>query len=153
MSSRLFQKIRDQRGLAYSVYSGVNSFADAGFLMVYAGTSPGSAAETVRLVLHELADLRDRGPTAEEVANAREHLKGSLMLSLESTSSRMSNLAQQEIYYGKQFRLEAMLRGIDRVGPDDVLETCRELFTRPELGLAVVGRTARFRLGERELAL
>ena len=65
----------------------------------------------------------------------------------------MSNLAQQEIYYGRQYRLEAILRGIDRVGPDDVRETCRELFTGPELGLAVVGRTGRFRLRDQELAL
>jgi len=153
MSSRLFQKIREERGLAYSVYSGVNSFVDTGFLMVYAGTGPGSADEVVRLVLAELADLRDRGPSEAEVATAREHLKGSLMLSLESTSSRMSNLAQQEIYYGRQFRLEEMLRGIDRVTVAAVHRACRDLFTDPAVGLAVVGRTDRFRLSERDLAL
>jgi predicted Zn-dependent peptidase len=153
MSSRLFQKIREERGLAYSVYSGINSFVDAGFLMVYAATAPSQAAETVRLVLAELDALARHGPTADEVAIAREHLKGSLMLSLESTSSRMSNLAQQEIYYGRQFRLEEILKGIDRVTPGRVHAICREIFSGTRASLAVVGRTARFRMREEELQL
>lgn len=153
MSSRLFQKVREERGLAYTVYSGINSFQDAGFLMVYAATAPGQAAETVRIVMAELADLAERGPNPDEVAIAREHLKGSLMLSLESTSSRMSNLAQQEIYYGRQFRLEEILRGIDRVSPERVHGICREMFRDTRAGLAVVGRTGRFRLREEALDL
>lgn len=153
MSSRLFQKIREERGLAYNVYSGVSSFKDTGFLMVYAATSPKNATEVVRLVLDELRGLRDAGPTVEEVSNAKEHLKGSLMLSLESTSSRMSNLAQQEIFHGRQFELSEILDGIDRVTPETIHELAKELFLGANAGLAVVGRLRPFRVKESELAL
>ena len=101
MSSRLFQKIREERGLAYSVYSAVNAFADTGLLMVYAATSPAKGREVLRLILGEVADLGERRPDASETSVAKEHLKGSLMLSLESTVSRMSNLARQEMNWRK----------------------------------------------------
>ncbi|HKB08287.1 MAG TPA: pitrilysin family protein, partial [Candidatus Polarisedimenticolia bacterium] len=95
MSSRLFQHIREERGLAYSVFSSVNSFLDTGNLMVYAATSPESGREVVGLILEEFRKLKE-GPVGErELKMARDHLKGSLMLSLESSSSRMSNLARQ----------------------------------------------------------
>jgi predicted Zn-dependent peptidase len=153
MSSRLFQKVREERGLAYTVYSGLNAFVDAGFLAIYAATSPRTAHELVRLVLEELRALRDRGATAEELSMAKEHLKGSLMLALESTSSRMSNLARQEIYLGRQLGLEATLRRIDAVRRREVHELARELFGRRRTSFAAVGRVDRLRLSAGALVL
>jgi len=153
MSSRLFQKIREERGLAYTVYSGVNAFMDSGFMMVYAATSPDKGREVVRLIMDELAKLRDAGPDPDEVEASREHMKGSLMLSLESTSSRMSNLARQEIYFGRQFTLAEILRGIDRVTPEAVHEVAARMFDSPRVGLAAVGRLNRFRIRPEEVTL
>jgi predicted Zn-dependent peptidase len=153
MSSRLFQKIREERGLAYSVYSAVNTFSDDGFMAIYAATNPASGDQVVRLILEELRDLRDRGPTEEELRVAKEHLKGSLMLALESTTSRMSNLARQEIYYGRQVTLAETLRGVDKVGVRQVHQLARDLFSNRGLSLALVGKLGCMNLDERELQL
>ena len=136
MSSRLFQKVREERGLAYSVYSAVNAFADSGVLMVYAGTSPEKGDEVLSVIREELRQLRDKGPGAGEVEVAKEHLKGSLMLSLESTSSRMSNLARQEMYHGRTFSMEEILARLDRVTRADVHRMARRVFRAgtPALG-------------------
>jgi len=147
MSSRLFQKIREERGLAYTVYSAVNAFADAGLLMVYAATSPARGKEVLRLILDEIADLTERKPDDSEAQVAKEHLKGSLMLSLESTVSRMSNLARQEIYFGRQFSLAEMIRGVEAVSPASIHRVARKLFAGRRLALAAVGRTSGLRLG------
>ncbi len=141
MSSRLFQKIREERGLAYSVYSAVNAFRDAGVMMVYAGTSPEKGDELLAVVRDELRDLREKGPAAREVEVAKEHLKGSLMLSLESTSSRMSNLARQEMYHGRTFSMEEILKRLDRVRTADVHRMARRVFRPGIPALAAVGRT------------
>jgi predicted Zn-dependent peptidase len=153
MSSRLFQRIREERGLAYNVYSALNSFHDSGFMGIYAATGPDNGREVVRLVREELCDLRDRGPGEAELAVAKEHLKGSLMLSLESTSSRMSGLARQEIYFGRQRSLAETLQAIERVGVGEVHRIARRLAERATLSLVGVGRTDRLRLRDAELAL
>jgi predicted Zn-dependent peptidase len=153
MSSRLFQRIREERGLAYSVYSALNTFLDTGALVVYAATSPDSGDEVVRLVLEELRGLRDHGPSRAELAVAREHLKGSLMLSLESTSSRMSNLARQEIYLGRQLGLEETLRRVDAVTPAKVHRTWRRLARHGRIALAAVGRVERLKVRPEQLWL
>jgi predicted Zn-dependent peptidase len=153
MSSRLFQKIREERGLVYSVYSAVNGFLDTGFLAVYAGTSPSKGKEVVRLIMQELADLRDNGPTAQELDVAKEHLKGSLMLALESTSSRMSNLARQEIYQKRQRSLAATLAGVDAVTAERVHGMARELTDSADVALAAVGRVSQLKLPEGALRL
>ena len=153
MSSRLFQKIREERGLAYSVYSGVNGFQDCGFLMVYVATRAAKGKDVVQLILDQFQDLREKGPTPEEMKVAKENLKGSLMLSLESTSSRMSSLARQEMYFGRQFTLKEMLQGIDSVTPDGVHDLSATLFQNGPVGLAAVGRLGRFRLKEEGLHL
>jgi predicted Zn-dependent peptidase len=153
LSSRLFQRIREERGLAYTVYSAVNAFADTGMLSIYAATGADTADEVLRLVRAELRDLRDRGPDDDELRVAKEHLKGSLMLSLESTSSRMTNLARQEIYFGRQRTLAATLAGVDRVTRTEVHAVASELVDGRRLGLAAVGRVDRLKVRERELAL
>src|SRR5438093_2345373 len=141
MSSRLFQHIREERGLAYSVFSSVNSFLDSGNLMVYAATSPESGKEVVELILQEFRRLKE-GPVGQsELQMARDHLKGSLMLSLESSSSRMSNLARQEFYYGRQFTVNEILAGIDAVSGEHLLRLSREIFDPSSCTLAVLGQT------------
>jgi predicted Zn-dependent peptidase len=152
MSSRLFQKIREERGLAYSVYSAVNAFADSGLLMVYAATSPSKGREVLRLILEEVSDLTERKPDPAETSVAKEHLKGSLMLSLESTVSRMSNLARQEIYFRRQFSLAEMIRGVEAVSPASIHRITRRLFQKRRLAVAAVGRTSGLRLGRGLLA-
>ncbi len=153
MSSRLFQKVREERGLAYTVYSAVNSFLDSGQLVIYAATSPRRGREALQVILRELRDLRDHGPTAAELRVAKEHIKGSLMLSLESTVSRMSNLARQEIYFRRQIDLSEMLQGIDAVSRRGVEALGRELFHNGRIGLAVVGRVHDFRFRSEGLRL
>ncbi len=153
MSSRLFQKIREERGLAYSVYSAVNAFRDTGLMMVYAATSPSRGNEVVRLILDEIRSLRDKGPDPRETEVAKEHLKGSLMLSLESTVSRMSNLARQEIYFGRQFNLGEMIRRIEEVTPESIHRVAWRLFRDGQIAAAAVGRLGRLRLSRERLRL
>ena len=109
MSSRLFQNVREKRGLVYSISSGVAAYSDAGSLTIYAGTSLDSVDEVVRLTLEELRRMKGEPLPEAELRRAKDHLKGSLMLSLESTGSRMNHLARQEIYFGRQFGLDEIL--------------------------------------------
>lgn len=145
MSSRLFQKVREERGLAYSVYSAVNAFKDTGVMMVYAGTSPKQGDELLEVILEEARALRSAGPTQAEVEVAREHLKGSIMLAQESTSSRMSNLARQEIYHGRHHTPSQVLERLDRVTREDVHRVARLVFAPGPIALAAVGRTKELR--------
>ena len=151
MSSRLFQNIREERGLAYSVYSTVNSYIDAGNLMICAATAPSSGREVIDLVLKELRRLKDEVVVEKELQLAKDHLKGSLMLSLESSSSRMSNLARQEVYFGRQFNLTEILEGIDAVSTKSVQELARELLDPGGCTLAILGKTAGLRIDSKEL--
>jgi predicted Zn-dependent peptidase len=152
MSSRLFQDIREERGLAYNVFSSVNSFMDTGYLMVYAATSPESAEQVVRLIQEEFKVLKEKAPSEREMKMARDHLKGSLMLSLESSSSRMSNLARQEVYFHRPFTLNEILEGIDRVRAEEVRALAEMMFDRSACAMAVLGNTSRFRLTEDDLS-
>jgi predicted Zn-dependent peptidase len=153
MSSRLFQRIREERGLAYSVYSALNGFRDTGHLVIYAATHPSSAGDVIRLAIDELRNLRDHGPTDAELEVAREHLKGSLMLALEQTSSRMSNLARQEIYLDRPQSLTETLRRVSRVTAEQVHRIGRELMLDQRLALAAIGRVRRLRLSPEALRL
>ncbi len=114
MSSRLFQTIREQRGLAYAVFSGMSSYRDTGMLSVYAGCAAESVPEVVELVGQELRAMRTEAVGDEELRRAKDHLKGSLMLSLESTSSRMTHLARQEMYFGRHVTLDEIIAGIEQ---------------------------------------
>ncbi len=148
MSSRLFQNIREERGLAYSVFSSVNSFLDTGHLMVYAATSPESGREVIGLIFDEFRRLKNDLVKPGELQLAKDHLKGNLMLSLESSSSRMSNLARQELYFGGQFSLNEILSGIDRVTREDLQQLSGEMFDPQRCTLAVLGNTPGTRLDE-----
>jgi len=139
MSSRLFQHIREDRGLAYSVFSNLTSYRDAGAITVYAGCAAQKVGEVVDLTLAELRRLRQELVPLEELQRAKDHLKGSLMLSLENTSSRMSQLARQEMYFGRQFSLDELLGAIDDVSRDDVRRVAVDLFRDGGVTATVVG--------------
>jgi len=150
MSSRLFQNVREKRGLVYSISSGVAAYSDAGILSVYAGTNRESAGEVVRLTLEEVRRLRGEPLPTSELRRAKDHLKGSLMLSLENTGARMSNLARQEIYFSRQFELDELLAGIEAVGVDDVQRLAADLFNG-RLAASVLGDLRGWRPRDRDL--
>ncbi len=152
MSSRLFQHIREERGLAYSVFSSVNSFLDAGNFIIYAATSPETGREVIDLIVEELRKLKEEPVGESELQMAKDHLKGSLMLSLESSSSRMSNLARQEVYFGRQFTLNEILSGIDRVTRQDLLHLAIDFFDPAGCTLAILGKTAGMRVDAIDLS-
>ncbi len=128
MSSRLFQEIREKRGLTYSVYSFMNSYRDSGVLGVYAGTTKEELDEVIDLILRELRRMKAGEIEEREVKVAKEYLKGNMVLALESSDGRMSRLAKNEIYFGRYIPLEEALRELDRVDVARVLEATREFF-------------------------
>ncbi len=138
MSSRLFQNIREKRGLVYAIDSLLNLYRDAGTLVVSAATAHQSAGTVARLILKEFRKLKDELVTEEELARAKECLKGSLMLSLESSSSRMTYLAQQLIDFGRFYTMGQMLGRIDRVRRPDIRRLARQVFDST-LTLAALG--------------
>jgi predicted Zn-dependent peptidase len=139
MSSRLFQHIREDRGLAYAVFSNLTTYSDAGVLSVYAGCAPEKVGDVIDLTLVELRALRDTPVADDELRRAKDHLKGSLMLSLESTSSRMSQLARQEMYFGRHFSMDEILAAIEGVTADDVQRIARDLFRDGATAATIVG--------------
>lgn len=139
MSSRLFQNVRERRGLAYSVSSGLSAYQDTGALSIYAGCANEAVAELIDVVVSELRQLRDEPVGETELRRAKDHLKGSLMLNLESTSSRMSHLARQEIYRDRTDTLDQMLAAIERVTIDDIQRLAHLFFANGALGATVLG--------------
>src|SRR5208282_147328 len=131
MSSRLFQNIREKQGLAYAVFSELTPYSDAGMLTVYAGTAKETVGQVIDLTIKEFRSMKESLVTEEELLRSKNHLKGSLMLSLESTSSRMSNLARQELYFGRFYSLDEILVSIEAVTHDEVQSLARDFF-RPE---------------------
>ncbi|WBB51794.1 pitrilysin family protein [Verrucosispora sp. WMMA2044] len=138
MSSRLFQEIRERRGLAYSVYSYASQYADSGLFGVYAGCAPGRVDEVLELTRAELARTAAHGVTEAELARGKGMSKGSFVLGLEDTGSRMSRLAKGELLYGDLVPVNELLDRVDAVTLDDVNALAAELLDRP-MSLAVVG--------------
>jgi len=138
MSSHLFQNIREQRGLAYAVFSGLSSFRDAGCLNVYAGTAKENIRQVVQLIIEEFHRMKTQPLAEEELQRAKDYLKGSMMLGLESTSSRMSNLARQEMYFGRHITLDEIVKRVDAVTAEDVLGVANELLNHDRIGLTVL---------------
>jgi predicted Zn-dependent peptidase len=139
MSSRLFQNVREKRGLAYAVFSGLSAYRDAGSFTIYAGCSNQAVGEVIDLVVEELRGVKQSPVPQAELQRAKDHLKGSLMLSLENTASRMSHLARQEIYFDRQFGLDETLQGVERVTADDVQRVAADLFKNDALAATVLG--------------
>ncbi|MEW5974536.1 MAG: pitrilysin family protein [Acidobacteriota bacterium] len=151
MSSRLFQNIREKQGLVYAIFSGLNSYRDTGCLSVYAGTSLENAGRVVDLIVQEFRSLNRHPVDEEELRRAKDHLKGSLMLSLESTSSRMSNLARQELYFGKYVSLDEMIGSIEKVTADQVQKLANTFFSSRHIALTVLGNLDGFKISRERL--
>jgi predicted Zn-dependent peptidase len=141
MSSRLFQEIRENRGLAYSVYSYLPSYIDTGLVVVYAGTNESSFQEVIELVQKEFNRLKEDPFKNGELETAKEQLKGNLLLSLESSDNLMTRLAKNEIYFGTYLPVERTLKGIDEVKEEVVRDLARELFDEHFFCLTVLGPT------------
>jgi len=152
MSSRLFQNIRERQGLAYAVFSELNPYRDTGCLSIYAGTSIESAPKVVQSILKEFRQLKEQAVNDEELRRAKDHLKGSLMLSLESTGSRMSNLARQEMYFSRFFTLDELVESIELVTAADVQRIAQTFFDPKQIALTVLGNLENFKIGREDLA-
>ncbi len=138
VSSRLFQEIREKRGLAYSIYSFIASYFDTGVWGVYAGVSRKKVREVLELILEEMNNLRDTLNEAE-LQRAKNQLKGNIILGLESTSSRMNNIARQEIYYGRYYSPKEMMNKVDSVTLSQIKDLVSKLVKKEYLSLTVYG--------------
>ncbi len=139
MSSRLFQEVREKRGWAYSVYSFVSSFVDSGLLGIYAGTGVPTLKRVLQVILREMARLADHSIRPKELRSAKDQLKGNLLLSLESTDSRMSRLAKNEIFFHRFIPTEEIIEGIEEVSAEEVCSLAQEIFRQDSLSLTVLG--------------
>lgn len=139
MSSRLFQRIREQEGLVYSIASYHNGYLHGGYEAVYAACMPRNLKRVLDLTLAEMKKIKLEGATAEELAGAKLHLKGSILLSLESTTSRMSGIARQEYYFGRQYTADEIIEHIDAVTLDDIQNVARAIVDPESLSLTLLG--------------
>jgi predicted Zn-dependent peptidase len=152
MSSRLFQNIRERQGLAYAIYSDLNPYRDTGCLSVYAGTSRESAGKVVQSVVSEFRKLKTETVPAEELRRAKDQLKGSLMLSLESSTARMSNLARQEMYFDRFFTLDELIEKIEGVTAEELKELAEQFFHTDSIAVTVLGNLNGLKLTREQLA-
>ena len=140
MSSRLFQTIREERGMTYSIYSDLSPYRDTGTLLVYAGTSAGKALEVVDLILLEFRKLKEKALTHEELTRAKDQLKGNILMGLESSNSRMANLARQEMYFHNFFSVDEVIACIDAVDAAQVQSMAQRLFDPDRIAVTLLGR-------------
>jgi predicted Zn-dependent peptidase len=152
MSSRLFQNIRERQGLAYSIYSDLNPYRDTGSLTVYAGTSRESALKVVHSVVGEFRKLKKEPVPAEELRRSKDQLKGSLMLSLESSTARMSNLARQEMYFDHFYDLDELIEKIEAVTVEDLQSLAQEFFKTESVAVTALGNLNGLKLSRDQLA-
>jgi predicted Zn-dependent peptidase len=153
MSSRLFQNIRERQGLAYAIFSELNSYRDAGALSVYAGTSLDTASQLVRSVLDEFRRLRDEPLSTEELRRAKDHLKGATLLALEGSGQRMNSLARYHMYFKRHFTAQDLIALLESVTVGDVQQLAREFFQPGRMAASVVGNLNGFQLTQDHLAI
>ena len=139
MSSRLFQNIREKQGLVYSIFSELNPFRDTGCLAIYAGTSRGAVPKVVASIISEFKQVKEMSVDQEELDRAKAQLKGNLLLSLESSTARMSNLARQEMYYDHFFGINEIIQRIEAIQPEDVVAVAKEFFKPESIAVTVLG--------------
>lgn len=151
MSSRLFQNIREKRGLAYAVFSEITPYSDAGMLTVYAGSAKETVGQVLDLIVGEFRDLKKSPVAEEELTRSKNHLKGSLMLSLESTSARMSNLARQELYFRRFYSLDEILASIEAVTREQLQALAQQYFRTDDTAVTVLGNLNGFALDRARL--
>jgi len=152
MSSRLFQNIRERQGLAYAIYSDLNPYRDTGCLSVYAGTSRESAGKVVQSIVSEFRKLKTETVPPEELRRAKDQLKGSLMLSLESSTARMSNLARQEMYFDRFYTLDELIEKIEGVIAEELKELAEQFFHTDSIAVTVLGNLNGLKLTREQLA-
>jgi predicted Zn-dependent peptidase len=152
MSSRLFQNIRERQGLAYAIYSDLNPYRDTGCLSVYAGTSRASAGKVVESIVSEFKKLKDQPVAADELRRAKDQLKGSLMLSLESSTARMSNLARQEMYFDRFYGLDELIEKIEAVNAEELQQLANTFFQTENIAVTILGNLNGLRLTRDQLA-
>lgn len=139
MSSWLFQEVRERRGLAYSIYSSSLPLRDFGIFYVYAGTEKKNLEQVVDLIVKQFTKMKKEGISADELSRAKEHLKGGLVLGLESSSARMSYIAKSEFYYGRTITIEEVFEKVDKVSLDDIVRIANDYFDNRYLTLTVIG--------------
>jgi predicted Zn-dependent peptidase len=152
MSSRLFQNIRERQGLAYAIYSDLNPYRDTGCLSVYAGTSRESATKVVESIVSEFRKLKADVVPDEELRRSKDQLKGSLMLSLESSTARMSNLARQEMYFDHFYGLDELIEKIESVTAQELQELANQFFQTDNVAVTILGNLYGLRLTREQLA-
>jgi predicted Zn-dependent peptidase len=152
MSSRLFQNIRERQGLAYSIYSDLNPYRDTGCLSIYAGTSRQSAVKVVESVVSEFRKLKSESLSDEELRRSKDQLKGSLMLSLESSTARMSNLARQDMYFDKFYGMDALIQKIEAVTADDLHDMANDFFRTESVAVTALGNLSGLKITREQLA-
>jgi len=140
MSSRLFQTIREERGMAYSIYSDLSPYRDTGTLLVYAGTSTGKALDVVDLILEEFRKLKEVPLSDEELNRARDQLKGNILMGLESSNARMANLARQEMYFHEFMTVDEIIAKIGEVDANQVQAMAERLFDPKRIAVTLLGR-------------
>jgi len=153
MSSRLFQNVREKRGLAYAVFSGLSAYRDAGSFTIYAGCANEAVGDVIDLVVEEIKGVKQTPVPEQELQRAKDHLKGSLMLSLENTASRMSHIARQEIYFDRQFGLDETLNSIEAVTTGEVQRVAVDLFKDGGLAATVLGNVDGLQIPPERLGL
>ena len=151
MSSRLFQTIREDRGLAYSIYSEMSPFRDTGSLCVYAGASIEKSREVVQLTVKELLRLTTETIPEAELARAKDQLRSNIVMGLESSGSRMANLARQQMYYGRFFGVDEIVADIDRVTTAEIQALARDLFQPDKLALTMLGNLGTLKIDRADL--
>lgn len=139
MSSRLFQEIRERRGLAYSVYSFLSSHIDTGMSGIYVGVAPGKVRESIELILKEMDKLKEKPIDSDELLGAKEYTKGSILLSSESTDNQMVRIAQSEINFGKYITMQEIMDEIESVTPDEIFHLAEEFFLKNQTALTLLG--------------
>jgi predicted Zn-dependent peptidase len=153
MSSRLFQNIREKQGLVYSVYSELALYRDAGCMIIYAGTSMRTAEKVIKSIVHEMHEVAAKRVSDEELRRAKDHLKGSIVLGLESTSSRMANLARQETYFGRFMSMDEMLQRVEQVTADEVQTLAQKFFQPKQIAVAMLGPLGDFKVRRQDLTV
>jgi predicted Zn-dependent peptidase len=152
MSSRLFQTIREDQGLAYSIYSEMNPFRDTGSICIYAGTSVDKTQKVLQLTLKELRRLKEEVVSDVELKRAKDQLKSNMVIGLESSGSRMTNLARQQMYFGRFFGVDEMMEEIDAVTTVNVQELAQELFQPEMMALTLLGNLGTMKVERGDLA-
>lgn len=152
MSSRLFQTIREDRGLAYSIFSEISPFRDTGSLCIYAGVAVDKTLQTIQLTMRELSRLKQEAVSEAELGRARDQLKSNMVMGLESGSSRMANLARQEMYFGRFFGVEEITREIEAVTPEHIQRLANELFRSETMAIALLGNLGEMNVERGDLA-